>query len=222
LTEAVRAARADASALVAVTGTGAVSQVRCIRRTDQSSEMLIVVDDGLRLQGVPHPALDWHDWAQKEVDEELAKIGLSRNRDSKNEIQPVETPYYDLRQLPGNSAFVRVGNRAYYLVVIRVYVRRGRLPDKHIQDAIDLYDRVRVGDVRLHSVIEANANSAPAAAQDFVLGTSEGKRQRLARVQNSQLKRQKLFLHLQRQTRALDTLTTLVANLETALTDMMQ
>lgn len=181
---AVMNARQDAQAVSSLAGTSS-QNIRWTRCPDLSSEIFVASDDILRAVGITDPAHDWEHWLARDVQDELClqpldlgvNRGVHRSPYLGNGEPPNPTPILTVKQLPGHSAQVRIVNRAAYRIMVGCYIRRGRLPVAQIQMAWDMFERVNVGDRRLVRQIVANAEAAPQAAREFVLGAVEAQQQ---------------------------------------------
>jgi hypothetical protein len=166
----------DIQAVSALTGSSS-QNIRWTRCPDVSQKILVSSDDIFRALGVEHPRQDWHDWLKREYEEAVQNWGYHRRPNLDGTDDPNETPIFMEKVLPGHPEPVRIIDRAAYRIMIGCYIHRGRLPPARIQAAWDLFERVNVGDRRVVQQIVANAEAAPRAAREFVLGAAEAQQQ---------------------------------------------
>ena len=167
---------ADAQSLMlpGLKATGDVS----LRTTRENDEVLGSVLDYLRWLGVEDDKGNtWTNWLVGEFRTSLK----SRTSNATGEIIYVEKIY------PGQHTATPFTNFAGYRLLTKLCLHKSKIAQGMHDEAMLLLGHVKVGDQRLHDVLDVNAASSSGEAKAFVLGASEAKMQRGKSVKTTPL-----------------------------------
>ena len=167
---------ADAQSLV-LPGLKAAGDVS-LRTTRENDEVLGSVLDYLRWLGVEDDKGNtWTNWLGGEFRTSLK----SRTSNATGEIIYVEKIY------PGQHTATPFTNFAGYRLLTKLCLHKSKIAQGMHDEAMLLLGHVKVGDQRLHDVLDVNAASSSGEAKAFVLGASEAKMQRGKSVKTTPL-----------------------------------
>jgi hypothetical protein len=178
---------------------GTQSPIRVTRLPDITPDLVAAMDDLLFAIGIPDPKNDWAKWLGQAILALIPHVGShwrSTGNAEKNAENP-ETfsdsgassshgptaassagePILTTTAFQGSRNQVRVINYAMFRLVLKVYMDRGKLGKEHVSSALRLYEKFRVGDLRIIDDVLENAIAAPQEARAFVLGDAEVERQ---------------------------------------------
>jgi len=136
-------------------------------RTDrQGGEVLGSVLDYLRWLGIQDVKHVWNDWLREEF-----CTGRSSDPCGNSRIAFVET------KLNGDRTPTPFTNFAGYKLLAKLCLHKSKIAQEQYDEALTVLGGLRVGDQRLHEVLDANAASSSGDARAFVLGVQEAERQ---------------------------------------------
>ena len=149
-----------------------------LRTACENDEVLGFVLDYLRWLGVEDDKGNtWTNWLGGEFRTSLK----SRTSNATGEIIYVEKIY------PGQHTATPFTNFAGYRLLTKLCLHKSKIAQGMHDEAMLLLGHVKVGDQRLHDVLDVNAASSSCEAKAFVLGASEAKMQRGKSVKTTPL-----------------------------------
>jgi hypothetical protein len=167
--KAQREADAQSLVLPGLKGNGNVS----LRTARENDEVLGSVLDYLRWLGVEDE--QGHTWAN-----------FRQSRDSVNGEIP-DTVTFVEKHFPGQSLPTPFTNFAGYRLLTKLCLHKSKIAQGMHDEAMLLLGHVKVGDQRLHEVLDVNAASSSGEAKAFVLGALEAEEQKAKLVKTTPL-----------------------------------
>jgi len=149
-----------------------------LRTTREKEEVLGSILDYLRWLGVEDEwGNTWRNWLCEEFRQELN----STNDEITGTVTFVE------KHFPGQSFPTPLTNFAGYRLLTKLCLHKSKIAQGMHDEAMLLLGHVKVGDQRLHEVLDANAARSSGEAKAFVLGASEAKEQKAKLVKTTPL-----------------------------------
>lgn len=175
--KAQREADAQSLVLPGLKGGGDVS----LRTARENDEVLGSIFDYLRWLGVEdEQGHTWANWLCEEFHSRLTSLN-SGTSNATGEIIYIEKIY------PGQHTATPFTNFSGYRLLTKLCLHKSKIAQGMHDEAMLLLGHIKVGDQRLHEVLDANAASSSGEAKAFVLGASEVKLQRGKSVKTTPL-----------------------------------